>query len=193
MLLSTGASPLTATMGKRAGMMKLAARAHGPGGAGGGLTAGKKGSMKKRKIQKKVKIQKVAPSTTAAPSAGDAEGDDFFGLAIPVGSALRARKLEKRKKRALSTGGPSSSPASANLSLVERAPAFGDAEKDSLLQSILQGAMRNAADTAPRALAADEHRARCEELKRAQHHKRLLKAQRWANTRKRTLDTEMTT
>ena len=174
--------------------MKMAAREHGPGGAGGGLAGSKKGTkMKKRKIQKKVKIQKMTPSTTAAQSALDADGDDLFGLAIPVVSALRARKLEKRKKKALNAGGPSISPASANLSLVERVPGFEDAEKDSLLQSILQGAMRNAADTAPRAIVADEHRARCEELKRAQHQKRLLKAQRWANTRKRTVDTDMAT
>ena len=157
-------------MGKRAGLLRVGARPHAPGGAGGynKPTA----IQKKKKKIKKLKIKAPAAKPTASAAAavnGTPDDADMFALAIP---AIASNRQGKKKRRIDRDG---------EAEMVEQPAAFEDNGKEDMFRKILQAS----ANAAPRALIpADEHRARMEELRRAKAERTALRAERFAAHKK---------
>ena len=155
-------------MGKRAGLLRVGARPHGPGNAGG---SNKRTAIQKKKKHKKLKIKPPAakPTTAAAAVNGTADHADMFALALPA----VASSCQAKKKRRVDRDG--------EAEMVEQPAAFEDDSKEDMLRKIL----RASANAAPRALIpADEHRARMEELRRAKAERAALRAERFAAHKK---------
>ena len=162
-------------MGKRSGLLKLAARPHAYGAAGGGTKPKVGGGVKlKKKKKMKVKLGKKEGAAAATPMAATAilaaidQDDDMFAKALPTIAALRAKKEQGKRSKAKEA--------------VDQVAAFEDAGTEDMFRRVLSGAMQQR----PAALLpADEHRARMEELKRKSMEKRAAKAARWQSTRQR--------
>ena len=159
-------------MGKRAGLLRVAARAHGP-------SAGGSSSSKKTKIKKKLKVKPKASAlatsaaTTAAAAcatATSAASDGLFALALPPVTGQVAVSIRRGKKKR----------AKDEMEKLD-APAFEDSSKNAMFQQILSAAKTSKPSGM---IAADEHRARCEELKRVRAERQALKAERFAAHKK---------
>lgn len=163
-------------MGKRAGLLRSAAKPHLPGDAGGDRI------IKKKKIKKKkpLKIKKLAKDTAAAAAASTtttaAPADDMFAMALPTAAISDAVRfaLPKEPKRKRKGGGDV---AMAEDTEVDRPAAFEDESKDELFRRILSSAKQAApVDLIP----ADVHRAHVGDLKRRKQNRAAQKAERFS-------------
>ena len=146
-------------MGKRSGLLRVGARPHGPGDAGGANKTKSKIKKKKPKTKNKIKIKAAAVKTTVA-SAGT---DDMFALALPV--AAEPHKIKKRDRDAEMADD------------VDRPAAFEDEGKSALMRKILESARSAAPENL---IGADAHRARMSELKRRKADRAAKRAERFA-------------
>ena len=165
-------------MGKRAALMRAAAKPHA-------ANAGGYKSATKKKIKKKLRVkpQRAAVATAAVSVAAAASSlsDDMFALALPTAAprpflpphAAGKKPPSKQAKRKSRFELPAEMPA------VEPVAAFGgDATKESMLRSILAAA--KGADGGESALIpADAHRQRCINLKAKKLERAAKKAERW--------------
>jgi len=158
-------------MGKRSGLLRVAARAHGP-------SAGGSSSNKKTKIKKKLRVKQKpsavaasAVTTAATECAASAASDGLFALALPPVAAQVAISIRRSKKKR----------AKGDEEAVEAPNAFEDSSKNAMFQQILSSAKTSRPSGM---IPADEHRARCEELKRVRAERQALKAERFAAHKK---------
>jgi hypothetical protein len=157
-------------MGKRATLLRRAARPHGPGDAGGYNAKTKASLAIKKKIKKKVKIGAAATgagSTRVNDATTKSASGDMFSLALPTVPA-----------------GTSCCDEDAVLGddeMQQQQPAFQDNSKEAFFRQVLNAA---ASSKASGMIPADEHRARCNELKRLKAERAAKKAERFAAHKK---------
>ena len=148
-------------MAKRSGLMRVAAKPHKPGDAGGYKRSSLK-ILKKKKVRTAKATTKV--NKVAAAAASSAAVDDMFALGIST--SPKKRKDDQPMREA---------------PIVPELPAFEDDSKAALFRSILQ-ASKNA-DVTSR-IPADEHRELCNSLKRKKAERAALRAERFAQHKK---------
>jgi uncharacterized membrane protein YebE (DUF533 family) len=157
-------------MAKRSGLLRVAARPHAPGAAGGSKSSSakkiKKNKLKKerKKLKKTTAAAAVASISAASASALASMDDDMFAMAVPTPVPQQQQQQQQRP-----------------IEVVETVSAFQDQSKDELFRSILSAA---AGSKPTGKIPADEHRARMEELKRQRSERQALKAERFAAHKK---------